>query len=91
MYSQANIPADKRNTHRYFLCTATAPDEIWNLISQIRELFVNNKLKGQTETKPKKESKGKAKGGSGKTQMTLFGNAVEEAKVIFLLWNFSFF
>ena len=84
-YSQAMINAKKSNdllnTNRYMTCIFTAPDDFFDLISQIHERYTHGLLKGQNEGPKKKPTKASTKGSAGTKEKTIKNMALEESRV----------
>ena len=82
-YSQAMLGNGAKclNTNRYLTCIFTAPDDFFEVVADIHELYTQGELKGQAKEKGKKPRTKPAKGSAGKSDKTSTNKALEESKV----------
>ena len=82
-YSQAMLwnGAKCLNTNRYLTCIFTAPDDFFQVVSEIHELYTRGELNGQSKDKGKKGKKAPAKGSAGKSDKPSTNKALDESKV----------
>ena len=82
-YSQAMLGNTSKilNTNRYLTCIFTAPDDFFDVVADIHELYTQGELKGQAKEKGNKPRTKPAKGSAGKSDKTSTYKALEESKV----------
>ena len=82
-YSQAMLGNGAKclNTNRYLTCIFTAPDDFFQVVAEIHELYTQGELKGHAKDKGEKGKKAPAKGSAGNSDKTSKNKALEESKV----------